>query len=40
MVVVFVLHVKCDRPSQVQMFVAAVEALTQGNTQQQFLHLA
>ena len=40
MVVVFMLYVKCERPSQVQMFDAAVQALTQGNTQQQFLHLA
>ena len=36
MVVVFVLCVKCERSSQVLMFYAAVEALTQGNSQQQF----
>ena len=36
MVVVFVLYVKCERSSQVLMFDAAVEALTQGNSQQQF----
>ena len=39
MVVVFMLYVKCERPSQTQMFDAAVEVLTQGNTQQQLLHL-
>ena len=39
MVVVFMLYVKCERPSQTQMF-AAVEALIKGNTQQQLLHLA
>ena len=36
MIVVFVLYVKCERSSQVLMFDAAVEALTQGNSQQQF----
>ena len=36
MVVVFVLYVKCEKSSQVLMFDAAVEALTQGITQQQF----
>ena len=40
MVVVLILHVKCERPSQTQMFDAAVEALIQGNTQQQFPYLA
>ena len=40
MVVVLMLYVKCVRPSQTQMFDAAVEALIQGNTQQQLLHLA
>ena len=35
MVVVFVLHVKCEKSFQVLMFDAAVEALTQGITQQQ-----
>ena len=36
MVVVYVLYVKCEKSSQVLMFDAAVEALTQGITQQQF----
>ena len=36
MVVVSVLYVKCEKSSQVLMFDAAVEALTQGITQQQF----
>ena len=40
MVVVFMLYVKCERSSQVQIFDADVETLTQGNTQQQFPHLA
>ena len=36
MVVDFVLYVKCERSFQVLMFDAAVEALTQGNSQWQF----
>ena len=40
MVVVLMLYVKCKRPSQTIMFDAAVEALIQGNTQQQLPHLA
>ena len=40
MVVVLMLCAKCKRPSQIQRFDAAVEALIQGNTQQQLPHLA